>query len=208
MADDVEILKQIERQFGIELKPRPLEKIIGKNNGFAVDHTGQVKGLNLYGREIRDISFLRSSGGLTLTHLSLPNNQITDITPLSALTKLEILQLRDNLITNLTSLSALTNLTKLDLDGNQIMDLRPLRELKRLKILDVRNNFIERFPPEITSWWPLLEIKWDDRYLIVIEGLNLYGNPLTDPPAEIVKWGNDAVQNYFDEIKWGRQEWH
>jgi len=31
--------------------------------------------------------------------------------------------------------------------------------------------------------------------------LNLYDNPLTDPPIEIVKQGKAAVQNYFDEIK-------
>ncbi len=43
-----------------------------------------------------------------------------------------------------------------------------------------------------------MEMKWRE-YLT--RGLNLYGNPLTDPPVEIVKQGKDAVQNYFAEIE-------
>ena len=84
------------------------------------------------------------------------------------------------------------------LGDTQITDLTPLRELTNLKILDVRNNRIERLPPHITSWWPGMEIKWKDDYVL---GLNLYGNPLTDPPEEIVKQGKAAVKNYFDEIE-------
>ncbi len=37
--------------------------------------------------------------------------------------------------------------------------------------------------------------------ILLKEGLNLYGNPLTDPPEEIVKKGIAAVKNYFDEIE-------
>jgi|GEM_PF-3582435 len=43
-----------------------------------------------------------------------------------------------------------------------------------------------------------MKIKWESRY---IGGLNLYDNPLADPPVEIVKQGHHAVLNYFDEIK-------
>lgn len=113
MAHDIEIIRQIEKQIGGKLKPLPLKKIMdGGNNGYAIDHTGQVRGLNLDRRRIKDISFLRSLSGLL--YLSLRNIRITDLTPLSVL----------------------TNLIVLVLGGNQITDLTPLRELKHLKDLD------------------------------------------------------------------------
>jgi hypothetical protein len=45
MPNDMEIIKQIEKQLGIKLRPVPLEEIFGLN-GFALDDAGQVKGLN------------------------------------------------------------------------------------------------------------------------------------------------------------------
>lgn len=81
MSDDLEIIKQIEQQIGIELKLLPLEEI-WRDNGYVLDKkTGQVQGMNLDDRKIKDISFLMGLKGLT--HLSLNNNQITDLTPLS-----------------------------------------------------------------------------------------------------------------------------
>ncbi len=243
MANDIDIIRQIEKQLGIELEPVPFEKImVWGNNCYALDKTGQVQGLNLDNKKIKDISFLKNLGGLThlsliynqitdltplreltnLTELSLVGNQITGLTPLGELKKLTLLNLNDNKITNLTPLGELKNLTVLDLRGNQITDriitplrklknltyldlsnnqltdLTPLRELKYLQRLDVSNNRIQRLPPEIISWWHVMEMDWSEYY---IRGLNLYGNPLTDPPVEIVKQGNAAVQNYFTEIE-------
>ena len=244
MSADMEIIRQIEKQWRIELKPLPLDRIMRYvGNGYALDQTGQVQGLNLDKRKIKDISFLRDLSGLS--HLSLYSNQITDLTPLRELTKLKELNLHSNQITVLTPLRELTNLTNLDLrnnqitdrtatplqelkdlivlslGGNQIMDctathlytltnltyldlsnnqiiyIMPLMELKQLLLLDVRNNRIQKLPLEITSWWPGIEIKWEKGYSV---GLNLFGNPLTDPPVEIVKKGLAAIKNYFAEI--------
>jgi Leucine-rich repeat (LRR) protein len=213
MADDMEIIKQIEKKIGKKLEPAPIEKIMRlRENGFVLDDGGQVTGLKLNDKEIADISFLRGLAGLT--HLSLQNNQITVLTPLSALTNLIELILNDNQITDLTPLSALMNLTILDLrynqitdltplsvltnikelylNNNQITDLKPLLKLPQLKVLDLRNNKIAKISPNITMWWPHMGIKWE-KYLD--DGLNLYENPLTDPPVEIVKHGHEAVLN-------------
>jgi len=70
--------------------------------------------------------------------------------------------------------------------------------LKHLEVLDVRNNRIQRLPPEISAWWPGLEMQWEDA---LTEGLNLHSNPLIDPPEEIVKKGRAAIENYFAEIQ-------
>ncbi|MCX6581333.1 MAG: leucine-rich repeat domain-containing protein [Candidatus Aminicenantes bacterium] len=308
MADDMAIIKQIEKQSEKELKPFPLKKIFWGKNGYAMnEETGKVQGLNLDDSEIKDISFLKDLSGLThlslwnnqinditplstltnLTNLGLNNNQIkditplsiltrltnlglnsnqimdltplggltrleilylnrnqitdltplreltnlttldlthnqitditllrvlpklrtlileknqiTDLTPLSALTMLATLSLLNNQITDITPLSALVNLTWLNLEKNQISDLTPLRELKHLTTLNVSENRIQRLPPDITSWWLNMKIKWEDFY--VLGCLNLYGNPLTDPPEEIVKKGKRAIENYFAEIQ-------
>jgi len=262
MADDMEIIRQIEKQIGGKLEPMPLEEMIGRDNGYTLDNnTKQVKGLNLIGRRIKDISFIRGLSRLThismrnnqikdltplsvltkltyldlsrntiedltplsvltnltelsvsnnniidltplraltnLTHLSLRENQITDLKPLNVLTNLIYLSLRDNQITDLAPILTLKNLKKLRLNKNQITDIRPLQDLEHLTTLDVKENRIQQLPPDITSWWPGMEIKWSDYY---IDGLNLYRNPLTNPPEEIVKQGKAAIKNYFAEI--------
>ena len=155
-----------------------------------------IRDLRLYINQIADLTPLSALTNLKESDLS--GNQIADITPLSALSSITQLGLSGNQITHLTPLSALTNLTALDLSGNQITDLTPLRELKFLIKLDVSNNRIQQFPPEITSWWPEMEIKWSEYYTF---GLNLYGNPLTDPPIEIVEKGKAAIENYFAETR-------
>jgi len=160
--------------------------------------------LDLQANQITGSDLTPLSALTNLERLWLNNNRLTgsDLTPLSALTNLKQLWLNDNQITgsDLTPLSALTKLTILSLDNNQITgsDLTPLRDLKDLVRLDLRNNRIETLPPEITEWWPGMEIKWEEYRT---SGLNLYGNPLEDPPVEIVKQGTEAVKNYFAEIQ-------
>ena len=155
--------------------------------------------LYLWENRITDLTPLRAL--TNLTKLWLDSNQITDLTPLCGLTNSRDLRLHNNQIVDLTPLSPLTSLIDLDLRNNQITDLTPLRELKHLGMLDIRNNRIEKLPPEITTWWPGMEIRWI--YGLALGDLNLYGNPLTDPPVEIVIQGKAAVKNYFGEIEKG-----
>jgi Leucine-rich repeat (LRR) protein len=79
--------------------------------------------------------------------LSLFDNQISDLTPLSELTNLETLSLVDNQISDLTPLSELTNLETLSLVGNQISDLTPLSKLTNLQSLDLYTNKVTDITP-------------------------------------------------------------
>jgi Leucine-rich repeat (LRR) protein len=267
MAEDIKIIEQIEKQIGEKLKPLPLKYLknimnLG-NNGYVLNHVKQVQGLNLDGKKVEDISFLRDLGGLT--HLSLANNQITDLTPLCTLTNLRNLELRNNKIEDITPLAALTHLerlilintgisdisplsglvdintlslsfnkiidlsplipltsltslqlnknkindltplsalTQLEILGvriNRITDLTPLKELINLKGLNVSRNNITKLPPDIYRWrwWSSMEISPDDDDT-TDKGFYLFGNPLIDPPVDIVKQGKAAVKNYFD----------
>ena len=90
----------------------------------------------------------------TLTELSAPNADITDLTGLEAATNLVRLNLgteyvasegRDinsNSISDLSPLSGLIRLTRLDLEGNHISDISPLAKLTSLLVLLLGNNAI------------------------------------------------------------------
>ena len=90
----------------------------------------------------------------TLTELSAPNADITDLTGLEAAVNLQRLYLgheyvsaegrfiNSNTISDLTSLSGLTQLTLLDLDGNAISDISALADLTNLVVLRLGGNVI------------------------------------------------------------------
>jgi CBS domain-containing protein len=81
--------------------------------------------------------------------LSLPGNEITDLSPLAGLTNLEKLVLRFNPISDVTPLKGLTNLEMLDLSYNKISDLSPLKGLTNLKELDLEGNPISEDQKEM-----------------------------------------------------------
>lgn len=73
------------------------------------------------------ISDLSPLSGLTrLTRLDLEGNSIRDISPLANLTNLVILELGNNAISDITALSGLTNLFSVRLWDNNISDITPL----------------------------------------------------------------------------------
>jgi internalin A len=87
------------------------------------------------------ISDLRPLSGLTkLTTLNLYNNKISDLKPLSGLTKLIDLNLNRNKISNVKPLAGLSQLTTLYLQNNQISDPSSLSKLSKLNSICLFNN--------------------------------------------------------------------
>ncbi len=82
-----------------------------------------------------------------LTQLDLDNNQIADISPLSALTNLTQLSFYQNQIADISPLNSLTNLTQLNLNYNQIADISPLNSLTNLTQLNLNYNQIADISP-------------------------------------------------------------
>jgi len=70
------------------------------------------------------------------------SNEISNLSPLSGLTRLEYLDLGSNLISDMSVLSGLTSLTYLDLYDNFISDVSALSNLTNLTSLDLYNNII------------------------------------------------------------------
>ena len=62
-------------------------------------------------------------------------NKIFDLTPISNLTRLQLLSLRETKVASLAPLSAFRNLRVLDISNTPVSDLNPLRDLKHLEML-------------------------------------------------------------------------
>ena len=77
-----------------------------------------------------------------LIRLWLPENNITDLRPLSGLTRLTELDLLSNSISDISSLARLINLRGLYLRDNYIFDLSPLAGLTQLRYLNLGENRI------------------------------------------------------------------
>ncbi|MEM9121370.1 MAG: COR domain-containing protein, partial [Cyanobacteria bacterium P01_F01_bin.56] len=162
-----------------------------------VSFLSELKGLttlDLSYNRISDVSFLSELKGLTTLDLSY--NRISDVSFLSELKGLTTLDLRNNRISDVSFLSELKGLTTLDLSYNSISDVSFLSELKGLTTLDLRNNRIT----EIPSWLAAgrLAVKIDEEY--ASNCINLYNNPIAEPPIEIVRQGNEAILNYSAQL--------
>ena len=118
---------------------------------FAINLTELDLGVETVGGEwmnSNEISNLSPLSNLTrLQWLFLSGNSISDMTPLSNLTNLERLFLRSNNISNVTPLSNLTRLEGLYLSGNSISDMTPLSNLTNLRALFLRSNNISNVTP-------------------------------------------------------------
>ncbi len=92
-------------------------------------------------RLLEDITPLSEMYNLEVLQLGLAS--ISNIQPLAGLMNLQRLQLTGNQISNIESLSALEKLTTLRLNGNQISDINPLINLSKLHFLDASSNQIQ-----------------------------------------------------------------
>ncbi len=105
-----------------------------------------INGNRINSNDITDISPL--SGLTKLTELYLHRNMIYDIAPLSNLTALEKLDVSANFhISDISPLSGMTRLRTLYLYTNEISDLSPLSGLTDLRWLSLSNNLIWDLSP-------------------------------------------------------------
>lgn len=93
-----------------------------------------------------------------LEDLSLLNNGITNITPLSGLTSLKRLALGWNNISDVSALSSLNELQSLGLWNNQIANIDALSGLSNLTYLDIAYNNISNI--KVVSGMPELNELW------------------------------------------------
>ena len=133
------------------------------NNLTGLEHAAFLEQFNADDNQIEDLqplaSLMSGSGFLRqkleqlrtvhLRSLSLYNNRISDVSPLTNLTNLEGLYLSENRISDIAPLEKLINLKVLHLHfgGNQISDLLPLSDLVELEQLALSSNRISDISP-------------------------------------------------------------
>ena len=158
MSSDLEVIRQLEKELGIELdrSSQLLVHIDGytiTTTAYQIDTNRTVVGLALNSVELNKLplTILKLEG---LTHLSLYNNLLTEsesvIWQMKTLTYLD-LQL-NQFRTLPPEIGQLVNLTHLNLDHNDISELpREITDLPKLEVLKLYNNRLERPPPEIAD---------------------------------------------------------
>lgn len=123
--------------------------------------------LSASGNGLGDISSL---AGLPVQYLTLSDNEIEDLSPLSGNEKLYDLYVSGNRIDDLSPLAECTQLWELDVSDNQIDDLTPLGGMARLTILNLNNNRITSLAP-LTGCEKLGFLKVNQNQLTSLEGL-------------------------------------
>ena len=135
---------------GISIPDKNFEKAIRETlnkpagNITAAD-MNRITRIDGFGYSIKNLSGIEYAKNLT--YLGLLVNEISDISPLSGLSKLEAIYLPDNKISDISPLSRLTDLRTLVLDSNQISDISPLSGLTNLRSLSVGSNQISDISP-------------------------------------------------------------
>ncbi len=151
--------------------------------------------LSLNSNEISDISALSELENLIW--LELDFNEINDVSALSRLESLRTLKLASNKINDILALSDLESLRTLELASNKISDVSTLGKLENLTNLDLSDNRIKEIPRWLAEKG--VEIKIDKGY--ASNCINLSRNPIEQPPLELVKEGNEAIRNYYDQLE-------
>nr|WP_255679148.1 COR domain-containing protein [Methanosarcina sp. DH1] len=135
-----------------------------------------------------------------LTILFIHNNQLSSLPPeIAQLQNLKELYISWNQLSSLPpEIAQLKNFKEFYISNNQLSLLPPeIVELKNLTTLDISYNQLSSLPPEILELG--IDIEWEDNS--AEKGIFLKGNPLENPPIEIVKQGREAVINYFKSLE-------
>lgn len=170
--------------------------------------------LNLSGNYLKEIS-----KGITnlkcLTNLYLSKNQIKKIPDdIHKLASLKYLILSDNELDEISrNIEHLPSLRYLNISNNKLKSIPgSIINLKSLVELKISDNELLEVPDTIINLKTLERLDLSNNHLISlpkniinIKNVSLDGNPLEDPPMEIVKEGNNAINQYFEEIEKGER---
>lgn len=158
--------------------------------------------LDLHGNNIKDANVLENF--MHLEYLNIHSNQVSDISFLKNLKELVTLNVANNSVLYIPNLEHLSKIRYLDLRSNKISDISSLKNLfqtSAFKRLDISSNNIKNLTPILPLIKRGASIKWSS----LKDGICVQDNPLTTPPIEIVKEGNQAILNYFKELEEGEE---
>jgi internalin A len=207
-----------------------LETLLVNNNNLTVidEHICNISSLKTLNLSYNNITFIPEniSNLINLISFDLNENNLNTLpNSIGELVNLKALMLNGSVLKELPeALFKLLLLKVLMLDRNSLVELPDgLKKLKTLEVLRLSDNELSYFPEcindlpllkevslsgnkikEIPSWVIRLDInfiwKSDRNSKGSNSGINLYDNPLENPPIEIVAAGTSAIINYFDSF--------
>jgi len=125
-----------------------------------------------------------------LVTLDLGYNQVSVLEPLKRLSRLRKLLFNDNQVSDLSPIKGLINLNYINFSNNKVSNLNPLKGLFFLNSLDFINNFVSDLS-SVFGW--LLEML-DKKFVFSFEG-----NPIQNPPLEVLVEGNERLKRYIED---------
>ncbi len=196
MSTDLEIIKELQAQTGVDLKKVEFKDINKKENGlyisglraFSIDSEDNVIGLSLDYTTMESAQIELIFKLANLQTLSLKSCDFKDFTLLKKLEGLTSLDLSSNKISDCSFLNELTSLNSLNLNSNEISDFSFLKELTSLNTLNLGVNKISdcSFLKELTSL-NTLDLGWNKisdcsflKELTSLNTLDLGGNNISD----------------------------
>lgn len=181
---------------------------ISSRGAEAIGKLSTLTTLDLSANTIGDIGTQSISKLSSLITLDLSANIITDrgAIHISKLSSLDSLTLTGNELTDqgASYLSQLRQLRYLDLDANKIHTggTRSLIGMRSLEKLSLKNNEIRNVPPELfKKALTKADIEITKDALIRVGNVYLQGNPIINPPIEVLRQGPEVVIEYLDESR-------
>jgi len=177
----------------LDLQKNSIRKIDG------LDKLVRLENLDLSDNEITTIENLDKL--VNLTYLDLERNRLSEIKGLENCLKLELLGLSTNNIELLSGISHLNNLKTLYAARNRIIDvsiLAGLKNLYRIVLTDNRISSIRSLLPRLQGGLPIhlkFALSKDEA------GIFVRGNPISDPPLEVIALGTPAIVDHFSKGK-------
>jgi len=115
------------------------------------DEMATLQRLDAPNKNIKDLTGLAFANNLTV--LNIAYNPLSDISPVTSLTKLRQIRIHDTEVTDLSPLASLHDLEEINADHTRISNLAPLAALKNLKKLDTVHSDISDLSPlaELTN---------------------------------------------------------
>ncbi len=146
------------------------------------------------------VSDLGTLSGLTnLQRLDCSSTQVRDLGALSGLVNLQQLNCSSPQVSDLGSVSGVSILELLFCSSTQVSDLVSLSGLSNLELLDCSSTQVSDLSSLLSFLKNGIPFRIEHKSL----GKNfLFKNcPLVHPPIEILKEGNEAILNYFDQLE-------
>lgn len=151
--------------------------------------------LDLGGNPITNYSYLSELKNLST--LSLNYSKIKNYDFLGSIVELQTLNISNNGLNNIDFLKKLVRLQNLSLSSNKVTDLKSLSNIQGLNTLNLSDNQITDLTPIIPFLRKGLSISNREDYA----NINVYRNPISIPPLEIVQQGRQSILDWVNAIK-------